>query len=191
MCWKVFFFFDAWFKKKNLTVFTSHLKTQKISRNFHLVALCSSRPSLLKADTLVSPSPFSYTPPLPSSHPSRFTLYTSMCCVAFCVTASLCLLCLRLLQAPGVHPPAVADGVEEAAAAGGAGVAAGHLGRAVLHQAAAAARRVHRVGLVTLVNSSNMSFNKQVRMIFPVRFPVPPHTDQTCAASISLLAVNS
>lgn len=42
--------------KKNLTVFTSHLKTHKISRNFHLLALWSSRP-LLKADTLVSPSP--------------------------------------------------------------------------------------------------------------------------------------
>lgn len=95
-----------------------------------------------------------------------------MCCAAFCVTASLCFLCLRLLQAPGVHPPAVADGVEEAAAAGGAGVAARHLRRAVLHQAAAAARRVHRVGLVTLVNSSNISFNKQVWMIVSIRFPV-------------------
>lgn len=71
---------------------------------------------------------------------------------------------LRLLQAPGIYPPAVADGVEEAAAAGGARVAAGHLRRAVLHQAAAAARRVHRVGLVTLVNSNSISFNQQVRL---------------------------
>lgn len=58
----------------------------------------------------------------------------------------------------------MADGVEEAAAAGSAGVAAGHLGRAVLRQAAAAARRLHRVDLLTLVNSSSISFNKQVRM---------------------------
>lgn len=57
---------------------------------------------------------------------------------------------LRLLQAHRVHPPAVADGVEEPAAAGGARVAARHVRRAVLHQAAAATRRVHRVGLVSL-----------------------------------------
>lgn len=57
---------------------------------------------------------------------------------------------LRLLQAQRVHPPAVADGVEEPAATGGARVAARHVGRAVLHQAAAATRRVHRVCLVTL-----------------------------------------
>lgn len=57
---------------------------------------------------------------------------------------------LRLLQAQRVHPPAVADGVEEPAAAGGARVAARHVGRAVLHQAAAATRRVHRVCFVTL-----------------------------------------
>lgn len=35
---------------------------------------------------------------------------------------------LRLLQAQRVHPPAVADGVEEPAAAGGAWVAAWHVG---------------------------------------------------------------
>lgn len=59
----------------------------------------------------------------------------------------------------------MADGVEEAAAAGGARVAARHLRRAVLHQAAAAARWVHRVGLLNLVNSNSISFNKrQVRL---------------------------
>lgn len=81
---------------------------------------------------------------------------------------------LRLLQTQRVHPPAVADGVEEPAAAGGARVAARHLGRAVLHQAAAATRWVHRVCLVTLRKhdgGAKVIFlqNKEVRLILIVQ----------------------
>lgn len=60
-----------------------------------------------------------------------------------CVCVSV--LHLRLLQAQGVHPPAVADGVEEPTAAGGAGIAAWCIRGAAFHQAAAAAGGSHKV----------------------------------------------
>lgn len=49
------------------------------------------------------------------------------------------------LQTQRVHPPAVTDGIEEPTATGGAGVAAGHVRGAALHQAATAPRRGHNV----------------------------------------------
>lgn len=66
-----------------------------------------------------------------------------MQCMCVCVSA----LHLRLLQAQGVHPPAVADGVEESTAAGGAGIAARRIRGAAFHQAAAAAGRSHHLFL--------------------------------------------
>lgn len=81
---------------------------------------------------------------------------------------------LCLLQTQRVHPPAVADGVEEPAAAGGTRVTARHMGGAVLHQAAAATRRVHRVCLVTLRKHDGgvkviFPPNKQVRLILTMQ----------------------
>lgn len=58
-----------------------------------------------------------------------------------CVCTWMGVLYLCPIKAQMVHSPAVADGVEESTATGGAGVAAWHARGAALHQAAAATDR--------------------------------------------------